>query len=151
MKNKIITILSVVVFAEGFFVLYFSGPVKQVIPVVDSADQQLNNFKNWESKIDEQASVVVTVTPIDILSESGEWKFDIIINTHSVELDQNMTKIAILVDDQDKEYKSLRWEGAEAGGHHREGMLIFNQITPIPKYVELKIYGIGDVVRSFSW
>ena len=71
-------------------------------------------------------------------------------NTHSVELDQDMTKIAVLVDGQEKEYKPISWEGP-VGGHHREGVLIFNQITPIPKSVELKISSIGDVVRSFTW
>ena len=71
-------------------------------------------------------------------------------DTHSVELDQDMTKITVLVDDQGKEYKPLGWEGT-VGGHHREGMLIFNQITPTPKSVKLKISGIGDVVRSFVW
>ena len=72
-------------------------------------------------------------------------------DTHSVELDQDMIKIAIIVDDQGKEYKPIRWEGAEAGGHHREGVLIFSQITPTPKSVELKISSISDVVRSFIW
>src|SRR3989338_7470026 len=49
-----------------------------------------------------------------------------------------------------KEYKPIAWEGP-VGGHHREDMLIFNQITPNPKSVELKISNIGDVVRSFVW
>ena len=71
-------------------------------------------------------------------------------NTHSVELDQDMTKVAILIDNQGKEYKALNWEGP-SGGHHREGVLIFSQITSIPKSIELKISDIGDVVRSFVW
>ena len=71
-------------------------------------------------------------------------------DTHSIELDQDMTKIAKLVDDQGKEYKPTAWNGP-TGSHHREGMLIFNQITPIPKSLELKISGIGGVVRSFIW
>ncbi len=33
----------------------------------------------------------------------------------------------------------------------KEGVLTFSQITPIPKSIELKISGIGDVVRSFVW
>ncbi len=61
-----------------------------------------------------------------------------------------MINIAVLVDDQGKEYKPIRWEGP-VGGHHREGVLIFDQITPNPKSVELKISNIGDVVRSFTW
>jgi len=91
------------------------------------------------------------VTPLDLSPQSKEWKFDIGMNTHSVELDQNMTKIVVLLDDQGKEYKPLRWEGAEAGGHHREGVLIFNKITPIPKSLRLKIFDVGGVVRIFAW
>ena len=58
--------------------------------------------------------------------------------------------VARQIDDSGKEYKPIAWEGP-VGGHHREGMLIFNQITPNPKSVELKISNIGDVVRSFVW
>ena len=72
-------------------------------------------------------------------------------DTHSVELDQDMLRIAVLVDDKDKEYKPLRWEGAEPGGHHREGVLIFNQIVPSPKSIKLKISSIGEAERNFIW
>lgn len=105
----------------------------------------------FESKIDDQALVTVTVIPIDISLQSKEWKFNVSLSTHAVELDQDMVKISVLVDDKGKEYKPIRWEGAPPGGHHREGVLVFNQITPIPKFVGLKISGIGDVVRSFTW
>ncbi len=150
MKKQLIMILSIVVFAGGFFYLYFSGPVKKVSSVVGKADQQTNSSQKWESKIDDQASVTVTITPVDISSQSKKWKFDIVMDTHSVELDQDMTKIAVLIDDQGKEYKPLGWNGP-VGGHHREGVLMFNQIMPIPKSLELKISGIGGVVRSFAW
>ena len=152
MKNKILTILSVAAFMGGFLLLYFSGPKqsKQVAPITNQVDQQTTSVEKWETKTDEQASVTVTVTPTDISLQSKEWKFDVVLNTHSVELDQDMTKIAVLVDGQGKEYKPISWEGP-VGGHHREGMLIFNQITPNPKSVELKISNIGDVVRSFVW
>ena len=89
--------------------------------------------------------------PLTFRWDLVEWKFDIAMNTHSVELNQDMTKVAVLVDDQGKEYKPISWQGAESGGHHREGVLIFNQITPTPKSIELKITGIGGVVRNFVW
>ena len=74
------------------------------------------------------------------------------LNTHSAELDQDMTKIAVLVDEQGKEYKPLAWEGAEPGGHHREGVLIFNAIQPMPQTVEIRIRDIGSVPGwSFKW
>lgn len=110
----------------------------------------LETQRKWESKIDEQALVIVTVTPFDMPQDSNEWKFDVVMDTHSVELDQNLIKSTVLVDDQGKEYKPLKWEGT-VGGHHREGVLIFNSIIPTPKSVELKISDIGGVIRSFMW
>ena len=107
--------------------------------------------ENWESKTDNQAAVSITVTSIDISSQSKEWKFDIVMDTHSVELDQDMTEFAVLIDDQDKEYKPIGWEGP-SGGHHREGVLVFDPIEPMPKYIELKIKNIGGVTeRLFKW
>jgi len=150
MKNKILTTLYILAFVGGFFALYFSGSTKQTAPIVSQTNQQTDTSQLWVQKIDEQSEVTVIVTPIDILSQSKEWKFYIDMNTHSVELDQDMIKVAVLIDDSGKEYKPIAWEGP-TGGHHREGVLKFNQITPIPKYVELKISGIGVVVRSFTW
>ena len=131
--NKIIIIsILVIAFIGGFLIFYNPKP------------------ENWESKTDNQAAVSITIAPIDISSHSKEWKFDIVMDTHSVELDQDMTKSAVLIDDKGKEYKPLRWEGP-VGGHHREGVLTFAWITPTPKSIELKITGIADVVRSFVW
>jgi len=106
--------------------------------------------QKWESKVNDQASVTITVTPTLLSAESGEWKFDVVMDTHSVELDQDMTKVAVLIDEQRKEYRALNWEGP-TGGHHREGILTFTKITPSPKSVELKISDIGGVVRIFNW
>ncbi|MFA6076574.1 MAG: hypothetical protein WC735_00690 [Candidatus Paceibacterota bacterium] len=152
MNNKTLTILTLALaFLGGFLFFYRGGPAKQITPVANQANQQVTTTKQgWETKTEEQANVTVVVTPIDLSPNSKEWKFDVGMNTHSVELNQDMTKIAVLVDDQGKEYKPLSWDGP-VGGHHREGVLIFNQITPAPKSVELKISSIGDVVRSFTW
>jgi hypothetical protein len=152
MNNKTLTILTLALaFLGGFLFFYRGGPTKELTPVANQASEQTATKQNWETKTEEQESVTVVVTPLDLSPNSKEWRLDVGMNTHSVELDQDMIKISILVDDQGKEYKPIRWEGAEAGGHHREGVLIFNQITPIPKSVELKISSIGDVVRSFTW
>jgi len=139
--NKI-ALLSVVIlaFVVGFLIFYNSKPIS----TISSAQQK------WETKIDDQGNVSVVVTPLDLSSESAEWKFDVGMNTHSVELDQDMMKIAVLVDDQGREYKPLAWEGP-MDKHHREGVLTFARILPAPKSVELKITGIADVVRSFVW
>lgn len=146
--NKTITVFILALAFIGGFLFFYnpkpaSTPAKENSPASDTQQK-------WESKIDDQASVTVTVTPSDLSVESGEWKFNVVMDTHSVELDQDMTKVAILIDEQGKEYKALNWEGP-TGSHHREGILTFRKITPAPKSVELKISDIGGVVRTFKW
>ena len=148
--NKI-TMISVIALASIIglltFYFHFQNPVSnqnQENSTSQSAQQK------WEAQTDDQGNVTVVVTPIDLSPQAKEWTFDIIMDTHSVELDQDMTESSVLIDDKGKEYKPLRWEGP-VGGHHREGILIFNQITSTPKSVELKISGIDEVVRSFIW
>lgn len=148
MKKSVIIILSLIAFVGGFLIFYNLKPTSN--PTQENFSVS-NTQQKWESKVDDQASVTVTVTPSDLSAESGEWKFDIVMSTHSVELDQDITKVAVLVDDSDKEYSPIRWEGAPAGGHHREGVLTFNRIMSTSKSIELKVSGVGDVVRSFVW
>ena len=148
-KAAIIPVLALVL-VGAFIVFYNSKPVPS--PAQSSLSTEETQAK-WESKTDDQGSVTVTVTPvaIDLSSQTTEWKFDIVLNTHSVELNQDLTEVATIVDDAGKEYKPLRWEGAEAGGHHREGMLVFAPINPYPRYLKLIIKSVGDVERLFSW
>jgi hypothetical protein len=152
MNNKTLTILTLALaFLGGFLFFYRGGPTKELIPVAQQTSEQPPTKQTWETKTEEQESVTVVVTPLDLSPNSKEWKFDVLMDTHSIELDQDMAQVSVLVDGEGEEYKPIRWEGAEAGGHHREGVLIFNEIKPTPKFVELKISGIGDVVRNFTW
>lgn len=105
-----------------------------------------------EPKIDEQSSVTVTVTPIELNQVAETWKFELVLDTHSGSLDEDLMEVATLVDDQMNIYTATSWEGTEAGGHHREGILSFDAIEPLPKTIELKIKGIGGIdERSFKW
>ena len=149
MKKEEIIILLVIVLLGGFFVFFRDDFVEQKTTIVNQEQSTSTTKSNWETKTDEQADVAVTITPIDILSQSKEWKFDVVMNTHSVEL-ENPTKSIVLVDSQGKEYKSTNWDGPTEG-HHMNGILTFNQIIPTPKSVELKVSGVDDVVRSFVW
>jgi hypothetical protein len=63
-----------------------------------------------------------------------EWKgafneslvFAVAMNTHSVDLDQyNLGELAVLRDDDGREYRPASWS-SELGGHHRRGTLTFN-------------------------
>jgi hypothetical protein len=147
MKKTVTIIILVLAFIGGFLIFYKDrSPSDQQNKVTSVSTSQ-----KWETKTDDQASVTVVVTPLDLLFQSKEWKFDIGMNTHSVELDQDMTKVAVLVDDQGKEYQAVSWQGPEGGGHHREGVLAFNPITPYPQHLTLKVKDVGAVERTFSW
>ena len=99
--NKAITIFVLALaFIGGFLVFYKPKPTS--LPSQENSSVSETQQK-WETKIDDQASVTVTVTPIILSVESEEWKFDVVMDTHSVELDQDMTKVAILTDDSGKE------------------------------------------------
>lgn len=80
---------------------------------------------------------------------STVWTFEAILDTHSVNLDQDLTKTAVLIDDKKNEYKSISWEGDPAGGHHRKGILKFKPVLPFPSKIELKLKDIACVDKSF--
>lgn len=149
MKKLAIAVLLIAILIGGFLIFSNSQSVSKLAP--DNSPSANLESGGWESKTDDQASVTVTVTPIDLSVESREWKFIIALETHSVELDQDMTGVAVLIDDSGQEYTPTRWEGPEPGGHHREGVLVFSSITPYPQHLRLKIGEIGGVERLFSW
>lgn len=118
--------------------------------VQNTSQQQQTKQGGFETKTDEQGQVTVKVTPQTL--NGAAWKFDVVFDTHSVELDQDPTQIAVLIDDQGKEHTPSAWEGAGPGGHHREGVLVFEAISSASASVELKIKDVGGVPeRSFQW
>ncbi len=97
-----------------------------------------------------EGSVTIKVTPI---SFSGDiWKFNVVLDTHSDELDQDLTKNITLKDPVGNIYQPTAWEGSPLGGHHREGQLSFNTITPKPDSISLIVTNIGGIdARTFLW
>lgn len=95
--------------------------------------------------------VTVAVTP-RIPADGGSWDFKIVLDTHSADLNDDLTKSAVLVDGGGKRYMPVAWDGAGPGGHHREGVLRFKPISPRPQSVELQIARNGEAApRAFRW
>ena len=93
---------------------------------------------------------------VDIIPEQlgagQQAKFNIRMNTHIVELRQDMVVVSVLRDDQGREYRPLSWNGSPAGGHHRNGVLEFPAIANGSKSVTLYLKNIADVPeRIFEW
>ncbi len=105
----------------------------------------------FETESNEGGSVSVAVKPT-ALEVGKPIVFDIAMNTHSVDLSDDMTQITILRDDTGKEYKPTAWDGPGGGGHHRSGTLTFAALSAKPKFVELVIKGLAGVSeRVFKW
>lgn len=143
--------------------------IKVIIPVVAAASAVIVIFtiykpnvfnKNTISpeqtilspKTSSEGSVTVQVTPKDLSQSSPTWDFEIVLDTHSGNSDQDLTETAILIDEKGNEFSPISWEGDPPQGHHRSGVLKFKPISQRPKSIELKIKQIGNVnERIFEW
>lgn len=96
--------------------------------------------------------VTVAVTPQNLAASAKSWDFKVVLDTHSGELNDDLVKTAILIDDKGGRHVPLKWDGAGPGSHHREGVLRFNPISPQPQSIELRIQRPGESApRSFRW
>lgn len=96
--------------------------------------------------------VSVEVTPQNLAASAKSWDFKVVLDTHSGELNDDLAKTTTLLDGKGGRHAPVRWEGAGPGGHHREGTLKFNTISPAPGAIELQIQRPGEPKpRSFRW
>ena len=132
------------------FGIFYSTPNKnnkqgQASPIpTKQVDRQI-----FETKTDSAGEVTVEITPKNI--QEGVFEFEIVMDTHSVALDQDMATVSKLVDDRGSEYKPTLWKGDGPGGHHKEGRLRFEGIAQKPKSIKLIIGSIGGVERNLTW
>lgn len=103
----------------------------------------------FEAKTDSEGEVTVEVTPKNI--QDDVFEFEVVMDTHSMALDQDMVAVSKLIGDREIEYKPTLWKGDGPGGHHRSGILRFEGIVPKPSPIRLMIIDIGGVERSFAW
>lgn len=104
----------------------------------------------FATKVDEQNYVTVRVTPIDF-GYDDKVQFNIEMDTHSVDLNYDITAVSILEDSSGKLYNAVSWSGSPEGGHHRKGKLIFPSVDDSTEYIKLIIKNINGVDRVFTW
>lgn len=105
---------------------------------------------NLPAQSSSQAGVTVKATPRT--PAGGAWEFEIVFDTHSQDLKDDLVKSAKLVVDGGASYAPSAWQGDPPGGHHRKGVLRFKPISPQPQAVELQIQRAGEsAARSFRW
>ncbi|MBI4205485.1 MAG: hypothetical protein HY527_10710 [Betaproteobacteria bacterium] len=96
--------------------------------------------------------VTMAITPQNLVAGAKSWNFKVVLDTHSGELNDDLVKTATLLDDKGGRLAPVKWEGAGPGGHHREGTLQFDPVTPTPSAIELRVQRPGEPApRSFRW
>lgn len=95
--------------------------------------------------------VTVKVTPVSS-GNARQLEFSVVFDTHSAELNDDLLQTATLTTADGRKTKPVRWSGAAAGGHHREGVLSFDIAEPGGGAVELAIARPGEPApRVFRW
>ena len=95
------------------------------------------------------AGVTVKATPRALTG--GAWEFEIVFDTHTQELNDDLVKTASLLADG-KPLAPAGWQGDPPGGHHRKGVLKFGATDPGPQAIELQIQRPGESApRAFRW
>ncbi|MBI5620750.1 hypothetical protein HY949_03155 [Candidatus Gottesmanbacteria bacterium] len=105
----------------------------------------------WETKEQAGGNVTVAITPQELIPKKPAV-FQIVFDTHSVNLDFDVATAARLTDDQGNAFGTATWFGDPPGGHHRKGTLSF----PIPMVqASIATLTLKDVAgvkeRTFVW
>ena len=99
-----------------------------------------------------ERGVTVKVTAKSIRLPGRQWEFDVVLDTHSADLSDDLAQSANLTTDDGRTFKPTGWLGAPPGGHHREGVLVFDVSAPRPGAIELRIDRPGESAsRTFRW
>ena len=131
------------------FAIRFPNNYEKVTLQQNNTTQKI--VKTFSEQENEGGEVTVIVTP-QILEVDKQPKFQLEFETHSVDLNFDVSKIVSLTDDRGNEYSNPIWEGSPSGGHHRNGTISFREPlkeTSQVKFVLQNISGIKE--RAFQW
>lgn len=97
-----------------------------------------------------QAAVTVSAMPRTV--SGAIWEFELAFNTRSGALNDDIVKATTLTTDLGQTFAPVKWQGSPTGGHHRQGVLQFKSISPLPASIEMRITREGEAQpRSFKW
>lgn len=116
------------------------------------SDTRMLSAAELATQTNREGVVTIKVTPQAVSASAASWRFEVVLDTHSASLTQDLRDVAVLSDGAGGEYPPTAWEGDPPGGHHRKGVLVFAPISPMPVSLTLKIRGIAGVPeRIFAW
>ena len=113
----------------------------------DSKDASDASESKLPTRTIEAGEVTVTIEPTSITSSAAA--FEVVFDTHAVDLDLDVAEASHLIVDG-TEWTVASWDGAGPGGHHREGSLTFEAAGKPTGTAELTIDGLDEPVRA-TW
>lgn len=118
-----------------------------------SPNNQSVTQPTWLAQTRNEGEVAVTVEPLDIFPQAQVWSFKITLNTHTVELNEDLLQSAFLESNGKNLQLPLGWEGDPPGGHHRQGVLSFQPLKTLKEgELTLILKDIGGLPeRKFTW
>ena len=141
MKSLGIILVLILITLTGLWVWAIAGP-KQT-------PQEKVQQKSFTAQSSDRGEVSIEVTPV-VLEPGREVKFNVVFNTHSVELNYDLLRASSLNYDKDNKSIPISWSGG-SGGHHLNGELVFPNISGKAKSIELTIVNISGFDRRFRW
>lgn len=143
-------VLLIAILAVGALI-YFSGQNNQSSPPQNTNASTTQNSP-YTPQTSYEGDISYTVTPLDDFKTAEVWRFRVRRDTHSVDLEKNITQISALIDDNDATYNPTGWEGGPETGHHVQGILKFKAITPLPISIKLTIRETEETpARNLEW
>lgn len=118
--------------------------------------QRTSALSDSATRVDEQGAIVIEITPLNPSPSTDTLEFDVVMNTHSIDLNMDLATLSTLTTDTGIALPATIWD-APRGGHHVEGKLIFpskkdgNSILEGASRLELTIINVEAPSRVFEW
>lgn len=92
-------------------------------PTATLVASPVEETKSYETRTDTQGSVTFEVTPIELSVAAETLEFDVVMNTHSVDLAWDLAAQSVLRTETGLEVRARSWP--LGSGHHYSGTLTF--------------------------
>ncbi len=149
MKSRILLLANVIVIIVAFGLVLSSRSDKNNNTTPPTLNENPFALQTITSN---EGGVEVSVTPINLAPNLSERSFEVDLNTHSVELSEDMVLASKLILDSGEVINPSNWEGDPPGGHHRAGVLKFKSLSSLIQSITLIISRVGGIEeRKFIW
>lgn len=76
------------------------------------------------TRMDQQGAIILEVTPLNLGTPADTLQFNVVMNTHSIDLSMDLATLSTLSTDTGVTIQATLWD-APRGGHHVSGTLSF--------------------------